>query len=70
MVTRPPPPVKLSKTPIKVNPLAFTVCGTCTIVAMQQANLNIFLDGANLELIKEWVTPFETTTLWLILCLY
>jgi hypothetical protein len=42
----PPSPVKLSKTPIRVNPLAFSVCGTCTILAMQQTSLNIFTDGA------------------------
>jgi hypothetical protein len=71
MAPQPPPPlIKLSKTPIKVNPLAFGVCGMHVWSSNAGDELVFIYSWSYLELIKEWVTPSAMTTYWLTHCVY
>jgi hypothetical protein len=57
MAHRPSPLAKLIKTPIRVNPLAFSLCGA---YRSSTADGLGYMNGRNYsELIKEWVTHFK-----------
>jgi hypothetical protein len=53
---RPSPLAKLIKTPIRVNPLAFSLCGVYSSMADELGYMN---RKTYSEHIKEWVTHFK-----------
>jgi hypothetical protein len=60
MAPCPSPPAKMSKTPIRVNPLVYSLCGEkSSSIADELESICLRNDP---ELMKEWVTHLAKTT--------